>query len=93
MAAEARLQGKVVLITGGRRVGSALARMLAERGARLAMTYHTSRQAIEKTITEIQAMGAQGMAVGANLSVAKEAQQAVSAVVSRFGRLDALVNM
>ncbi len=93
MFAEARLQGKVVLITGGRRVGSALARMLADRGASLAMTYHTSREAIENTIAEIQALGAQGMAVGADLSVAKEAQQAVSAVVSRFGRLDVLVNM
>ncbi|MGO9598142.1 MAG: SDR family NAD(P)-dependent oxidoreductase [Isosphaeraceae bacterium] len=93
MFAEARLQGKVVLITGGRRVGSALARMLADRGASLAMTYHTSREAIENTIAEIQAMGVQGMAVGADLSVAKEAQQAVSAVVSRFGRLDVLVNM
>ena len=93
MVAEARLQGRVVLITGGRRVGSALARMLAERGASLAMTYHTSRESIENTITEIQGMGAQGMAVGADLSVAKEAQQAVSAVVSRFGRLDVLVNM
>ena len=93
MAAEARLPGKVVLITGGRRVGSALARVLAERGAHLAMTYHTSRQAIENTIAEIQAMGVQGMAIGADLSVANEAQEAVSAVVSRFGRLDALVNM
>jgi pteridine reductase len=93
MAAETRLRGKVVLITGGRRVGSALARMLAERGASLAMTYHKSRQVIENTIAEIQAMGAQGLAVGADLSVAKEAQQVVAAVASRFGRLDALVNM
>jgi pteridine reductase len=67
--------------------------MLAERGAILAMTYHTSRQAIENTIAEIQAMGVQGMAIGADLSVAREAQQAIAAVVSCFGRLDALVNM
>ena len=93
MTAEARLRGKIVLITGGRRVGSALARMLAGHGANLALTYHTSRQAIENTIAEIQAMGAQAMAVGADLSVAQEAQQAVSAVASRFGRVDALVNM
>ena len=68
MSGEATLRGKVVLITGGRRVGSALARMLASRGANLAMTYHTSRETIEQTIAEVQARGVQGLAVGADLS-------------------------
>ena len=52
MSAGSTLQGKVVLITGGRRVGSVLARMLADRGARVAMTYHTSRETIEHTIAD-----------------------------------------
>jgi pteridine reductase len=93
MAGEGNLRGKVVLITGGRRVGTALARMLAHRGAKLAMTYHSSREAIEQTIAQIQASGVQGMAVGADLSDAEQAGRAVAAVVERFGRLDVLVNM
>jgi pteridine reductase len=93
MAADGKLRGKVVLITGGRRVGSALARMLADRGANLAMTYHFSREAIERTIADVQARGVQGLAVSANLSDAEQAERAVAAVVARFGRLDALVNM
>ena len=93
MTMGSRLRGKVVLITGGRRVGSALARMLAGRGARLALTYHTSREAIEQTVAELQTQGAEALAVAADLSHAEEAAGAVAAVATRFGRLDALVNM
>ena len=93
MSAESPLRNKVVLITGGRRVGSALARSLADRGAHLAMTYHSSRETIERTLAEIQARGAQGLAVGADLAQADQADQAVARVVARFGRVDALVNM
>jgi pteridine reductase len=93
MAADGKLRGKVALITGGRRVGAALARMLASRGVNLAMTYHTSRELIERVIAEVQAMGVEGMAVAADLSNAAAAGRAVSGVVERFGRLDALVNM
>ena len=65
------LRGKVALITGGKRVGSALALMLAAaRGADGAMTYHTSREAIEKTVGEVESRGVRGLAVGADLSKA-----------------------
>jgi pteridine reductase len=90
------LHKQVVLITGGRRVGSDLALALADRGATVAMTYHYSRATIERTIEEViarGALGAAGMAVGADLSRADQAENAVAQVVNRFGRLDALVNM
>jgi pteridine reductase len=87
------LRGKVVLITGGRRVGSDLARMLANRGARIAMTYRFSRAVIEHTIADVESQGAEGMAVAADLADPNQAANAVSEVVARFGRLDALVNM
>lgn len=93
MAGDDDLRGKVVLITGARRVGAALARLLASRGANLALTYFTSRETIEKVIAEVQSSGVQGMALGADLSDAQAAGRAVSAVVERFGRLDVLVNM
>ena len=51
------LDGKAVLITGGRRVGAELARMLADRGARLAMTYRTSREAIESALDDCRSRG------------------------------------
>src|SRR6516165_24929 len=92
-ATDGRLAGRVVLITGGRRVGSDLARILAARGATVAMTYHTSCAAIEQTISAIAASGGKGMAVAADLTRPAAAENAVQEVVNRFGRLDALVNM
>jgi pteridine reductase len=90
---DGKLAGRVVLITGGRRVGSDLALMLATRGAHVAMTYHTSRAAIERTIALVEASGGKGLAVAADLTKPGEAENAVQQVGNRFGRLDALVNM
>ncbi len=89
------LAGKVVLITGGRRVGSELAKLLAGRGASVALTYHTSREAIERTVAEVEVegLGVRALAVPADLSHADQAQRAVARVVTELGRLDVLVNM
>jgi pteridine reductase len=87
------LIGKTILITGGRRVGSALAALLADRGANLALTYHSSREIIEQTVRDVEAKGVSGLAVAADLAIADQAEAAVSQVVERFGRIDALVNM
>ncbi len=87
------LDGKVVLITGGRRVGSELALLLADRGARVALTYHTSRDKIERTVAEVESRGVPGLAVAADLANPVEAYRAVDHVVARLGRIDALVNM
>ncbi len=87
------LAGKVILITGGRRVGSDLALRLAERGASVAMTYFTSRDTIARTVAEVEALGARGLAVAADLSKAEQADAAVAQAVAAFGQIDALVNM
>ena len=50
-----RLDGKRALITGGRRVGGELAKLLASRGMSIAMTFHTRPEAIERTLEEIRA--------------------------------------
>jgi pteridine reductase len=92
-ATDGKLRGRVVLITGGRRVGSDLALMLAARGASVAMTFHISRAAIERTVALVEASGVKGLAIGADLTQHRQAENAVQQVVDRFGRLDALVNM
>ncbi len=87
------LKGRVVLITGGRRVGSELALLLAERQAKVVMTYHTSRHAIETTIAAIHDRGGEGLAVSADLTNAAQAARAVDQASQAFGGLDSLVNM
>ena len=93
MSADGGTGSKVVLITGGRRVGGDLARLLADRGDRIAMTYFHSRAAIERTIADVEAAGSEGLAVQADLTNPEAAERAVDATVERFGRIDALVNM
>ncbi|GAC1463853.1 MAG: pteridine reductase [Isosphaeraceae bacterium] len=87
------LKNKIILITGGRRVGGELARLLSPLGTSVAMTYHTSREAIEQILQDVRAQGVGGLAVQADLRNAKDATRAVAETVARFGRLDALVNM
>lgn len=87
------LQGKVILITGGRRVGGDLAKAFVKLGAHFAMTYHTRRDPIEATLAEVRSQGARGLAVAADLSRADQAARAVAETVAAFGRLDVLVNM
>ena len=78
------IPGKAVLITGGRRVGSDLALMLADRGWHVAMTYHTSREAIERTIAEVTERGRDGLAIPADLSRPEQADDAVQQAVERL---------
>ena len=87
------LHGKVALITGGRRVGGELAKLLASRGMSIALTYKTRPEAIEQTLEEIRTQGGKGFAISADLSDALQAEQAVVETVNTVGRLDVLVNM
>ena len=87
------LSGKVVLITGGRRVGGRLARMLAARGASIAMTYRTRRDPIEQTLEAIRALGVPGLAIAADLTDPDQAEHAAEETVAKLGRLDVLVSM
>ena len=87
------LNGKVALVTGGRRVGGELAKKLADRGCHVAMTYHTSRAIIEATLAEVEGRGVKSLAVPADLADADQAERAVSETVRVLGRLDVLVNM
>lgn len=87
------LKGKAALITGGRRVGSELALLLADRGVSVSMTYHSSQETIERTVAEVKARGVGGLAIAANLTRAVDGSKAVEATAEAFGRIDILVNM
>jgi len=86
-------RGKVVLISGGARVGRTVAAWLAERGADVALTWRGSRAAAEETAATVRAAGARALAVQADLADAGAAAAAVEAVVGGLGRIDILVAM
>ena len=88
------MQGKVVLVTGGaKRVGAAICRRLHAAGAQLAVHYHHSAPealALQDALNAIRAGSA--AAFPTDLLDLNTLPQLVSAVIQKFGRLDAIVN-
>lgn len=87
------LTGKTVLITGGRRVGAALALALAERGANVALSYFHSRERIEMTAAEVRQAGVRCETFAADLRNPDDAGSLVEQTITAFGSIDVLVNM
>jgi 3-oxoacyl-[acyl-carrier protein] reductase len=87
------LQGRVALVTGAgssEGIGFATARLLAQAGARVAITSTTKR--IFERLEELPAVSENKAAFIADLTDAKAAKDLVAGVRKRFGRLDILVN-
>jgi 3-oxoacyl-[acyl-carrier protein] reductase len=86
------LQGKVAIVTGGSRgIGRACAKALAARGAHVVITYVGGEQAASDTCAEIVAQGGKAEAERFDVGNMAEAEQAISEVARRLGRLDILV--
>lgn len=87
------LKDKVVLVTGGRRVGGKLALELADRGAQIALTYFQSRTTAEDIARQCQSRGVRAATFAADLRDYDQATGLVQAVVQEFHRIDVLVNL
>lgn len=87
------LEGKVALVTGGSRgMGAAIARVLAARGASVAITYRASADAAEQVLADLRLNGADHAAIQADHRDDESTIRAADAVIARFGRVDILVN-
>ena len=87
------IAGARVLVTGGaHRLGRAIALGLAERGAQVAFTYHSSSAAAGETAAALAAAGAGGGAIAADLADGTAAIAAVEAAAEALGGLDVLVH-
>jgi 3-oxoacyl-[acyl-carrier protein] reductase len=85
------LAGKACLVTGASRgIGAAIATMMAEQGARVAVHYGSNKAAASGLAGGL--VGDGHMVVGADLSDPSCAGDLVNRVVSELGRLDILVN-
>jgi NAD(P)-dependent dehydrogenase (short-subunit alcohol dehydrogenase family) len=84
--------GRVVAVTGGASgLGAAFARRFARAGAKLALL-DLDGAAAQRTATELEAAGAECLAVACDVSDEASAREAIAAVTRRFGGLDVLVN-
>lgn len=86
------LEGKVALVAGGSSgIGAATARLLAERGMRVAVA--ARRQAeLDRVARSIEDGGGTAVAIRTDVTSRDDCQRAVDQTVERFGQLDVLVN-
>lgn len=87
-----RLEGKVALITGAAHsMGAEDARLFAREGAKVAIADIREEDA-RKVEAEIAEAGGEAMVIMLDVSKEEQWEQAVAAVVAKFGKLDILVN-
>lgn len=87
------LKDKVVLITGGARMGAETACMLARKGCHVVFTYRHSRENAESAAQKVRSLNRQALLVKADLSRRQDVSAAVTQIRKKFRHLDVLVNM
>jgi NAD(P)-dependent dehydrogenase (short-subunit alcohol dehydrogenase family) len=87
------LENRVVIITGGKRIGRIVAQQLAHRGADVVLSYRGSQAEAERTVCDVRARGRRAIAVAADVSTSADCAALIASARVAFGRVDALVNM
>lgn len=86
------LTGRVALITGGSvGLGKQMAEALAEMGANLVLCAR-KKERCEQAAEELKQLGVETLALGCDVKSPENVQATVEATVSRFGRIDILIN-
>ena len=89
----ARLEGQVVLVTGGGTgIGRATSVALAREGARVIVNYSRSRDEAEQTARDIRGAGGEAVTMRADVSRDEEVRALFAGVQASHGKLDLLVN-
>ncbi|HEB0116464.1 TPA: SDR family oxidoreductase, partial [Serratia marcescens] len=90
------IKGKTVLIAGGaKNLGGLIARDLAEQGAKAVVIHYNSaasKAEADKTVAAIQAAGAQGVALQADLTTAGAVEKLFADAVAAVGKPDIAIN-
>jgi len=87
------LRDRVALVTGGSRgIGKAVARVLAEAGAVVAVNYREHGDEALAVAAAIENDGGRAAAFGADVSVRTAVQSMVRQIEQQFGSIDILVN-
>ena len=86
------LSGKKALVTGGSRgVGLATARLLAQAGADVGISYHSREAAAQSAVEELQGFGVRAWAEGGDVSNPEVVARLFGRVDSEFGGIELFV--
>ncbi|MFZ5831544.1 MAG: 3-ketoacyl-ACP reductase [Planctomycetota bacterium] len=84
---------RVAIVTGGSRgIGRAICAELGRLGFAVVVNYATRPDAADETVASIEAAGGEAIAVKASVAVAEDRAALMEQTLSKFGRLDLLVN-
>lgn len=87
-----RLEGKVAIVTGGAAgIGQAYVEGFAQEGAKVVIADIDSRGA-RALVKKLSSVGAEAIFTTTDVSVQKDTESMVSQTLSKFGRIDILVN-
>jgi 3-oxoacyl-[acyl-carrier protein] reductase len=87
------MKGTVSIVTGSSSgVGAATVRLLAARGSHVVVNYSKSAPAAERVAEECRVLGADVLVCQADVSNDADCRELVNEALSRWGRLDVLVN-
>ena len=94
------LKGKTAIVTGSSRgIGRAIALRLAQDGANVVVTYHSSKDTAEEVVNEIKNKGVDAMptassaiALQVNVREIESVRDMFSKAIEHFGKIDILVN-
>lgn len=88
-----KLDGKTAIVTGASRgIGAAIAKHLANEGARVVVNYSGSQSKAEDVVKEIEAAGGEAFAIQASVADSESVTGMITATMERFGSVDILVN-
>jgi 3-oxoacyl-[acyl-carrier protein] reductase len=87
-----RVDGKTALVTGASRgIGAEVARLLAGRGADVAINFRSKGSRAAEMVDEVRAQGRRALLVQSDLTELSSVERMMQEIGSEFGRLDILV--
>jgi glucose 1-dehydrogenase len=88
-----KLQGKVAIVTGSSQgIGRGIAKRFAQEGASVVINYSRNPEPAHEALREVQAVGASGLMLKADLGNVGEIRKLVGDTIAQFGGVDILVN-
>jgi 3-oxoacyl-[acyl-carrier protein] reductase len=89
----ASLKGKVAIVTGSSRgIGRAIVERFAQDGAAVVVNYARSGSEARDVVTGIEAKGGKAIAIQADVSVVSDIRRLFRETITKFGRVDIVVN-